>query len=424
MKRGLAYLLLMLLPLALLTACGGGDEPGDPGDGYTDISYDGGEGGIQPMTGIVFWSDNFNVPDACCQLEFAYLRYSDCCSQKDQYNWYSVDSLLTVVESRGHQAILRFYYTYPGMESAVPDYIKALPDYEETVATVEGERTCFPDWRCQELQDFHMAFYDAFSTHYEWDNRIAFIETGFGLWAEYHIDEGPYIVGQTFPDVTFQTAWLSWMGNAFMPQTPWCISIDAAQYGPFKKASYLMEYDFGNFDDSFMCEEHDKYNARNWTYFGKDRYKRAPFGGEFSYYTDYDQRHCLDKEGIYGRTFESEARKYHLSFIIGNDQLDYQPAERIVEASKATGYRFKLCRFAIIEGEAARLVIKNIGVAPIYQDAFPAVDGVRSTFNLRALMPGDSATVTIATPTASESSVPSVWCDRLLETQHIDLVSR
>ena len=423
MKRVLAYILLMLLPLALLTACGGGEEPGGTDDGYTDVPYDGGEDGIQPMTGIAFWSDNTDVPHYLCQLEFVYLRYSDFCSQQGSFNWSPLERILSEIASRGHQAILRFYYTYPGQESAVPDYIKAQPDYEETVATVEGERTCFPDWRCAELQRFHLSFYMSFAMQFDNDPRIAFLEAGFGLWAEYHIDEGPYIVGQTFPDPAFQATWMMIMDQYF-EMTPWCISIDAAQYGPFEQAPLLLDYDFGNFDDSFMCEEHDQYNAKDWAFFGKDRYKRAPLGGEFSYYTDYDQQHCLDKNGIYGRTFESEARRYHLSFIVGNDQHRYQLSERIFEASRAIGYRFQLCRFAVKEGESARMVIKNIGTAPIYQDAFPAVDGVRSTFNLRALMPGDSATVTIATPSASAASVPSVWCERLLPTQHIDLVSR
>ena len=423
MKRVPAYILLMLLPLALLTACGG-EEPVITDDGYTDIPYDGGEGGIQPMTGIAFWSDNTDVPYDLCQLEFIYLRYSDFCSQQGIFNWAPLDALLNEIAIRGHQAILRFYYTYPGQESAVPDYIKARPDYEETVATVEGERTCFPDWRCTELKRFHQLFYTSFALQFDNDPRIAFLETGFGLWAEYHIDEGPYIVGQTFPDLAFQTDWIMTTMGLYFEMTPWCISIDAAQYGPFEQVPFLMDYNFGNFDDSFMCEEHDLYNAKDWAFFGTDRYKRAPLGGEFSYYTDYDQQHCLDKEGIHGRTFESEARRYHLSFIIGNDQLDYQPTYRIEEAAKAIGYRFKLCRFAVKEGESARMVIKNIGTAPVYQDAFPAVDGVVSTFNLRALMPGDSATVTIATPTASAASVPSVKCERLLPSQHIDLVSR
>ena len=94
MKSVPAYILLMLLPLALLTACGGGEEPVITDDGYTDIPYDGGEGGIQPMTGIAFWSDNTDVPHDLCQLEFVYLRYSDFCSQQGIFNWAPLDALL------------------------------------------------------------------------------------------------------------------------------------------------------------------------------------------------------------------------------------------------------------------------------------------------------------------------------------------
>ncbi len=186
----------------------------------------------------------------------------------------------------------------------------------------------------------------------------------------------------------------------------------------------MKEYRFGIYDDSILCEAFDSYNAKYWTRFGKDRYKRAPAGGEFCYCIEDDMQHGLDKEGIQGRTFESAVKQYHLSFLIGDEQPKYQSQARIIEASKAMGYRFQLTRFAYKEGESVLMTIKNIGVAPIYQDAFPAVDGVRSIFNLRSLMPGDSATFTIATPSASATSVPSVWCERLVDGQQIDLVSR
>ncbi|MBO4571368.1 MAG: DUF4832 domain-containing protein [Bacteroidales bacterium] len=422
MKYCFSFIPATLVAMVLLAACGKEDEHVTPEDTYTDVPYLGGEGGVQPMTGIVFWNDSDYLETDAIQLEYAYVRYSDICSQKDSYIWDAVERILAGAASRKHQAIVRFYYTYPGKKSAVPDYIKALPDYKETVGKSEGLRTWFPDWRCGELQRFHKEFYRLFAERYDSDPRLAFLETGFGLWAEYHIYDGPFIAGQTFPSEAFQAEWLQAMDGWFR-QTPWCISIDAAQYGPFEKKPALLAGGFGNFDDSFMCEEHDRYNAEDWLFFGKDRYLRAPLGGEFSYYTDYDQEHCLDAAGIYGRSFESEAARFHLTFIIGNDQPDYQPMSRIRSASTATGYRFQLVRFAVKEGDSAVLTIKNIGVAPIYQDAFPTVDGVRGEFNLRTLMPGDTATVTIATPTASAASVPGVICDRLVQGQHIDLVS-
>ncbi len=69
---------------------------------------------VQPFTGIVFWTDNENNRTDAIQLEFSYMLYSDVVKEKGVYNWSSVDSLLSDIASRKHQAILRFRYSYPG----------------------------------------------------------------------------------------------------------------------------------------------------------------------------------------------------------------------------------------------------------------------------------------------------------------------
>ena len=389
--------------------------------GYTRVTLSSGLTHVQPMTGIVLWTDSDEVRRGDLQLEFSYMLYSDVCKEKDVYDWSPVDKLLSGVASRGHQAVIRFRYTYVGKKCAVPDYIKALPEYEETVGKSEGRTTYFPDWRCRELQRFHKEFHRLFAERYDTDPRLAYIETGFGLWAEYHIYDGPFILGRTFPSKDFQKEFIKAMPDWFV-HTPWLISIDAAdgKYSPFPYESGLLDVPFGVFDDSFMCEEHDKYNRKNWLFFGTDRYTRAPAGGEFSYYEDYDQKHCLDVAGIYGRTFENEAAKYHLTFIIGNDKPRYQRWPRIKEASMSMGYRFRVMDFLVKENTGAAVLLGNVGVAPIYHDAFLDVDGVRGDYNLRSLMPGDSLWVRIDNPSVSDMPVLSIACDRLVPGQSIE----
>ena len=413
-------LLLCILPLIALSCHSGGTDTQEEYSDYTRVPLSCSIEGVQPMTGIVLWTDKGKVREGRISLEFSYMLYNDVCKQKDVYDWTVVDELLDKIASRGHQAVLRFRYTYVGKQCAVPDYIKALPDYEETKGYSEDRMTYFPDWRNSELQRFHMEFYRLFAERYDKDPRIAFLETGFGLWAEYHIYDGPFKLGQTFPSKDFQAEFFRNMDKWFI-HTPWLFSIDAAEnkYGPFRQYPDLFEIPFGNFDDSFMCEEHDQYNRRNWLFFGEDRYKRAPAGGEFSYYTDYDQRHCLDEAGIFGRTFESEVARYHMTFIIGNDQPGYQKWDRIIAASQSMGYRFRVKDFRVKAGTGAAVWIKNGGVAPIYHDAFLDVDGVRSSYNLRNLMPGDSLWVEIPNPAVSATPVLTVACDRLVPGQRI-----
>ena len=92
---------------------------------------------------------------------------------------------------------------------------------------------------------------------------------------------------------------------------------------------------------------------------------------------------------------------------------------RIESAGMATGYRFRVRACRVKESVGAAVLIENKGVAPIYRDAFPAVDGVRSEFNLRDLMPAQQAWVRIAHPGVSASPVISIACDHLVEGQRI-----
>lgn len=420
----------MLLPLCLLlTFCEGkpaGEPVVGPGGEVTEEEYgvkvplEASVTHVQPMTGIVLWNTSSAVRKSYVQLEFSYMLYNDVCKEKDVYDWTPMDKLLKEVAGRGHQAVVRFRYTYPGYSCAVPDYIKSWPGYEATNAKSEGRNTEFPDWRCEELQRFHMEFHRRFAERYDKDPRLAFVETGFGLWAEYHIYDGPCVMGRTFPSHDFQAQFLPKMDEWFQ-NTPWLFSIDAAdaKYAPFHKQKALLDLNFGNFDDSFMCEDWSGYNWESWSFFGKDRYKKGPAGGEFSYYSDYDQKHVLDKGGMYSRKFEDVVAKVHMSFIIGNDQPGKQTEERIKEAAMSMGYRFEIREFRVKEGEGALVRIANVGVAPIYRDTYVQVEGVRSRENLRDLMPGEEMCILIPCRT-SAASIPSIACDHLVTGQQIE----
>ena len=432
MKRVISF----FAAAAMLLACGpennNSNTPTEPEDGqqdisstvtvpdaykdYTRIALKSSVTKVQPMTGIVMWAP-FRSDDI--SMEYSYMKYNDICKEKDVYDWSKLDNLLEAIASRGHQAVIRFHYTYVGQQCTVPDYIKALPGYEDKKGYSEGRATYFPDWRCDELKRFHLEFYKRLAERYDTDPRLAFLETGFGLWAEYHIYDGPFKMGQTFPDKDFQAEYMRKMAEWFK-HTTWSISIDAADntYGPFQKEPDLLKLRFGNFDDSFMCEDHDGYNLRSWQFFGEERYKTAPFGGEFSYYTDYDQEHCLDKAGMHGRKFEDEVAKFHMTFIIGADQPSYQSWSRIREASLSMGYKFSIRDFRI-SGNKVAILVANVGVAPIYRDAFLAVGGVRSSFNLSALMPGKEIWVEWEVSGLSAGSVPTIECDHLVSGQKI-----
>ena len=200
--------------------------------------------------------------------------------------------------------------------------------------------------------------------------------------------------------------------------TPWSISVDAAdeEVTPLAGNVELLKLPFGLFDDSFLCQQHAKENEPNWNALDRERYRRAPGGGEFSYYNGRDQKLALAANGPNGVSFEQAVRTFHITYMIGNDQPRHQPMTRIQEAGLACGYKFRVTAFQASD-HMARVTLSNIGIAPIYHDAFAAVNGVRAGRSLKGLAPGQSATCEIA----SGGGAPrfTIESDRLVPGQSI-----
>ena len=179
----------------------------------------------------------------------------------------------------------------------------------------------------------------------------------------------------------------------------------------------LKQAGFGLFDDSFLCRNHAGYNHRCFVFFGAEKRLQAPVGGEFSYYSDYDQKHALDAAGPYGISFEKMAAQYQVSYMIGDDQPAYQPPERIRQAGMAAGYRFRVTAFRSSQKDSL-VTVENIGLAPIYYDARIAVNGTRASESLQGLGPGQHKT--IAVNSGGDAPLLTIECDRLVKGQRIE----
>ena len=141
-----------------------------------------------------------------------------------------------------------------------------------------------------------------------------------------------------------------------------------------------------------------------------------PSGGEFNYYTDHDQQNVLSPNGPHGESYESFIKRFHTTYMIGNDQYKYQSADRIKEASINTGYKFEVTDFVKTNGNS-KITIRNVGTAPIYYDAYLSINGNKSTTSLRTILPNEEKEFTIDYD-GNEDLV--IICDRLLEGQTID----
>ena len=400
----------------------------------------------QPMTGLVLWPDLAEEKDAtygpAIQLEYSYCLPCKVVKGRKEdgsidYDWSYFDAILADVASRGHQLIARFRYEYPsGTDvdgkkgtTAVPAYIKALPDYNETYSSNPGGDgpTYYADWSNSELKRFTKQFYTDLAARYGDDNRLAFIEVGFGHWSEYHIYGTTLNFGVNFPTKAYQKEFFLHMSEV-MTKIPWAISIDAAddEYTPFVDDTELMALDFGLFDDSFMHKDHeigtkDGYNEECWIAIGKgERWETGVCGGEISYYKSSDQKNFLNPAGMYGHTWEEQSAKYHITFMIANDApgSSYAKPERFKEGSMATGYRMKV-EECVTDGTTTKVLVTNTGIAPLYRDAFFAIGTTISATSLRGLLPGEELWVEIGAPLTNASDL-HITSPHILSCQEIE----
>lgn len=366
--------------------------------------------GVQPMTGIVMWQNSGNCHTDAIQLEFSYMRYRDVVQDKGVYDWSAVERKLDAVAARRHQAVLRFWDTYPGRPTGLPAYLKALPDYQEVTARSENRDTGFPDWSHAELQRFVLEFYRLFAEKYDHDPRLAFLETGFGLWAEYHVYSGPEKPGETFPGKIFQATFFRHLAKVFN-ETPWMISRDALaeKRTPFASQPGLLELRFGIFDDSFHLSWAPGYNLDGWVFFGRDRYRHSPAGGEILFPNREHAKHVAEN-------WAAESRNFGITFMICEQWPRWTTMDRIKEHGMACGYQFSIQEFEA-SPNASRVTVANTGVAPIYYDAFVAVNGVRADASLKHLQPGETRQFTVAS--GGNEPELTIECDRLVPGQRI-----
>ena len=102
--------------------------------------------------------------------------------------------------------------------------------------------------------------------------------------------------------------------------------------------------------------------------------------------------------------------------MIANDAVDgtYATVERVKEASINSGYKFQITKYQVSDTQA-KITVKNIGVAPIYHDAYVTVKNKRSGISLKGLLPGEEQEYIIdVAVNANESPELTITSDKIL----------
>lgn len=377
---------LNILTLCLALICGNFS-----GFTATELEYETAYG--NPMKGFMpFYSEEGADDSVPYSMEWLYIPMTDLVADDGTLTLREgLEHKLDTIARRGHQAALRVYLDYPDKECAVPQIIWDMDVKKYEYSEYGGGIS--PDYSDQKLIDFLLYFIDQLALNYDGDRRIAYITTGLiGHWGEWHV----------------------------------CTEIKQAMATDRQKRQILHAFEFyfqhtkiltrypgtpgsnngqiGFHDDSFT------YNTINSEkdYFFYNQLKKAlktniwktqPIGGEFrpegqenflkgevtDDFQDYDE--CVDKT--------------HCSWLMMTGAFTGNLTEDEINTAKVAsaklGYDFYVSKVQVLNlfGKAyVRVGVKNVGVAPIYDN--PSVyigtdrEEVETNQSIGKILPGET----------------------------------
>lgn len=326
-------------------------------------------------------------------LEWFYISVREVQTGMNTFNWSALESRLDTIAGRGHQAIFRFYYDYPGETTGVPQFLidggLTMRYYDEP--TDLGGAGFSPDYENQTFRTSMQNFIKAFGTKYDGDPRIGYITLGLlGFWGEWH--NWPYdedtsdgkanwnISNTVYTEVL--TAF-----DSYFNKTQLCVR-EPKSGVPNASAN------IGYHDDSFgYATLSAAKGGQSWSYGQKlidlnqrNKWKTNTIGGEI--YPP-DQNTIFSGTTWQGSTSQSWAAclsEAHPTWLMC-DQMKYYCGNTLTNAktaAKQLGYDFrvKTAYYDNISTSAPLYLgieITNIGIAPFYYDhtMWPVEIGVK-----------------------------------------------
>lgn len=341
-----------------------------------------------PLKGMVPF--DYSTTDFPHSLEWFYLPVSAVQLGMNEFDWTVLEKRLDAIAARGHQAVMRFYYDYPGEEIGVPQFLidQGLEmRYYNEPDNLGGSGYC-PDYENLALRQSMKNFIQAFGEQYDGDARIGYITLGLlGFWGEWHNWPFDEDLSDGKPDWSISTDVYREVLDAFdaaFEKTQLCVR------EPKSNIDYS-NYDIGFHDDSFGYSTLSKSNGgQEWFFMQKlidfnqqDRWKTNCIGGEIyppsqlgifsgtsGDYENWDT--CLNE--THATWMLCENIKYYTGTTLANARA----------AAKQLGYDFQVSTAYYDDTDVSaplylKVDIKNIGTAPFYYDhtMWPVEIGVK-----------------------------------------------
>jgi len=340
-------------------------------------------------------------------MEWSYLPLRSLMSGPTNFNWTSLDQLLSSDASRGHQTVFRVYLDYPTLPTGIPQYLldAGLITYSYNDYGNNGISVC-PDYENPLLDQALTNFIAAFGARYDGDPRIGFITVGLlGYWGEWHT----YPETNLFASPAVQEEVLTAYANAFS-KTKLLVRWPSGVNPPAQRIGYH--------DDSFAYQTIDPpsymFLALLKAVGETNKWQTQPIGGELyppeqSCIWDITQTNCVPA----GQDFTDCVKLTHASWMLNqgvfSPGFSGAPEALALAGARQLGYELYVTNSQLMDARLSgplniSLQVQNTGVAPFYYN-WPV--------NVAALNASNQIVQTWTTPWVLSSLLPSptntVW---------------
>lgn len=358
---------------------------------------------VNPLKGLFPYAGDVDFPHS---LEWFYLPVSAVHLDAGVFDWTALENQLNQVASRGHQAVVRFYYDNPGEVSGIPQFLLdagvKVRAYNEP-SDLGGSGYC-PDYSDEIMRQSMKEFIAEFGKEYDGDPRIGFITEGLlGFWGEWHNWPFDSDIADGKPDWSIPAEVYEEVYQAFDDAFDTTCLLVREPKADVDNAAYKTGYH----DDSFAYATLSAENGgQAWSYMSKmieqgmeNVWEYAPIGGEV--YPPLQSEYFMEEyykaapkpdtdpsaDMVNRQDWDACVQGSHASFLICDAIKNYTGTtrENAIEASKSLGYDMQVTAAwyadSIKDSDALKvdLDIRNNGVAPFYygHETWPILIGVK-----------------------------------------------
>jgi hypothetical protein len=345
-------------------------------------------------------------------MEFTYIPLADLMTGPAEFNWQRLDTFLSDVAGRGHQAVFRVWLEFPTAPTGVPRFlidqgVKMMAWDDRNERPVAREHT--PDYSDERLVKALETFIAALGRRYDHDPRVGYITAGLlGKWGEWH--DAPR--RELFASIATQVRVMRAYAQAFK-ETPILVRYPTGDGDRSNAANISLP--FGYHDDSFAWgtlplpepvppvknpaadaagspgassrrRKRPPKRRDGWHFLIRmqqagplalDKWKTHPIGGEirpelWGLIFDVHPAHP------HAQDFAECVRQTHVTWLMdsgmfrGSEQAPRERYDRAVALVRRMGYDFYVPSAEISRPTPGKLTVTlevvNQGVAPFYRD--------------------------------------------------------